>query len=87
MMSQAKTINTFFLTMQFFLLEFFKTLFLFPFWWYSQGLFFTMQWCARSMQHTAINVGLMVWIKNLFVPMYGETDIAKIGRASCRERE
>src|SRR3989338_8151251 len=75
MSAQAKTLNAFFFTTHYFFLAFFKTLFLFPFWWYSRGLLLVILWCVRSMQNTASNLGLMVWIKNLFVPMYGETDI------------
>lgn len=48
----------------------------FPIWWYSAGLFT----CARRLlkfwldQEKLLGVG--VWIKNIFVPMYGQSDFA-----------
>ena len=47
----------------------------FPFWWYSKGLVrwtrFVWQWYTDY----AAYLGVTVWVKNLFVPMYGSYDI------------
>lgn len=64
------------LVYQFFVKDGFMELIKLPFWWYSSGLKSTLQWFARSLQSSIQFFGLDVWIKNLFVPMYGETSIA-----------
>ena len=48
----------------------------FPLWWYTRGLKITAQFCFGSVQSQWQALGLSVWLKNLFVPMYGETAIS-----------
>jgi len=48
----------------------------FPVWWYSRGLAMVSRAVGRSVKNQYINLGLGVWLTNLFVPMYGATDIA-----------
>ena len=48
----------------------------FPIWWYTHGLFTMAKWAGGSVRSASQYLGLGVWIKNLFVPMYGETAIA-----------
>lgn len=48
-------------------------------WWYTIGLVRTVAWCGRSIHGAAESTGLILWAKNLFVPMYGETGFT--GRA------
>jgi hypothetical protein len=47
-----------------------------PFWWYSSGLKNTLVWFSKSLQSSIRFFGLDVWIKNLFVPMYGENSVS-----------
>ncbi|MFH1252833.1 MAG: hypothetical protein V1664_00670 [Candidatus Uhrbacteria bacterium] len=51
----------------------------FPVWWYTRGLFKVWQLVSGSLRNQFENLGLEVWLKNLFVPMYGINDLA--GRA------
>lgn len=46
----------------------------FPVWWYTAGFLKFLGWLgmqARAQWHT---IGLGVWLKNLFVPMFGQAD-------------
>lgn len=51
-------------------------IFYFPIWWYTFGLF----WFARKLWLSFWNYGkslaIDIWLKNLFVPMYGQYDLA-----------
>lgn len=51
-----------------------KDILLFPLWWYSLGLYKALSWflnfCAQWWQA----LGVAIWLKYLFVPMYGQTD-------------
>ena len=44
----------------------------FPLWWYTTGLMRTLQWATSSIKGAPTFFGLDVWVKNLFVPMYGD---------------
>lgn len=46
----------------------------FPIWWYSQGLFMFVKKLLEFLQNQQKSLALMVWIKNIFKPMYGQTD-------------
>ncbi len=45
-----------------------------PIWWYTQGLAMVGKWALRSITMYAKSISLGVWIKNLFVPMFGMRD-------------
>lgn len=45
-----------------------------PIWWYTGGLKMMALWMANSIQGYAQSISLSVWVKNLFVPMYGQYD-------------
>lgn len=47
----------------------------FPLWWYSRGAARAVRSLASGMQETARSLALRVWLKNLFVPMYGQYDL------------
>lgn len=47
----------------------------FPLWWYSIGLFRLAKRLGIFLKERWIFIGAGVWLKNLFVPMYGQTDI------------
>lgn len=47
----------------------------FPIWWYTRGLAAVLRIAGQSIKNQYVNLGLGVWLANLFVPMYGTTDI------------
>lgn len=52
----------------------FKDILFFPFWWYSFGLFKMLLGLKNFLSDKQKSLGLGVWIKNIFVPMYGQRD-------------
>lgn len=48
----------------------------FPFWWYTDGLFEAARWCMRGLRYRWDSAGLSLWLKNFFVPMYGQYDLS-----------
>ena len=46
-----------------------------PFWWYYYGWSFWMKYWGRWLKKQGHSLALLVWIKNIFVPMYGQRDI------------
>lgn len=51
----------------------------FPIWWYTVGFFRFGRQIINFWRRRQASLGLVVWIKNIFVPMYGQSDFA--GRA------
>jgi hypothetical protein len=47
----------------------------FPLWWYTKGLKLTLKKLANAVKNSVKLFALDIWVKNLFVPMYGETSI------------
>jgi len=47
----------------------------FPIWWYSRGLILAFNWAVREIIGTEKMLGVGIWIKNIFVPMFGQRDI------------
>ncbi len=45
-----------------------------PVWWYGRGLSMMSAWLRRSVREASELFALGVWMRNLFVPMYGETE-------------
>jgi hypothetical protein len=48
----------------------------FPVWWYTAGVVKTAVGCAGTVRGYARQFGVGVWLKNLFVPMFGQHDLA-----------
>lgn len=48
----------------------------FPFWWYSVGLVRLLVVLGKFWRNQERSSGFSVWLKNIFVPMYGQRDIA-----------
>jgi hypothetical protein len=44
----------------------------FPVWWYTTGLKKTALGCLKSIKAVEKRWNLRVWVKNIFVPMFGE---------------
>lgn len=51
-----------------------KGIIYFPLWWYSRGLFNTAIYLKNFLIHKQKALGLLVWIKNIHKPMYGQSD-------------
>jgi len=48
----------------------------YPVWWYAGGMIRFAKFCGGTVVQAAHTLGFTVWIKNLFVPMFGQRDIA-----------
>ena len=46
-----------------------------PVWWYSKGLKNTTIFSARTIKDWEEILGVSIWAKNLFTPMFGQYDI------------
>jgi hypothetical protein len=44
----------------------------FPVWWYTTGLFHLIQGLQEFMLNREKELAFLVWVKNIFKPMYGE---------------
>lgn len=53
-----------------------KSILYFPFWWYGRGLIETLQSGFGQIKYRWQILGVGVWVKYWFVPMYGQRDIA-----------
>jgi len=53
-----------------------RDLLYFPIWWYTRGLVRFAQSFGKSLRFKWQELGVGVWVKNLFVPMFGVRDIA-----------
>src|SRR3989304_987660 len=51
---------------------------LLPFWWYTEGFLKMLALWRQSIGNVSATFGLGIWVKNLFVPMYGDTSF--VGR-------
>ena len=47
---------------------------MFPVWWYSQGLILMLRGAKETVIGYAKYFSIDVWMKNLFVPMFGQRD-------------
>jgi len=50
----------------------------FPVWWYTRGLKQITLALLQFLQNRELGLGLFVWIKNIFKPMYAQQDFAGI---------
>ena len=48
----------------------------FPFWWYSFGLLRVFKFSGKFLKERENRVGFLLWLSNIFVPMYGQYDLA-----------
>lgn len=68
--------NVFILSLKFILVDLVLNILYFPVWWYGRGLLKTLFFCGRKIKDANKHLGLGIWVKNLFKPMYGQRDIA-----------
>jgi hypothetical protein len=58
------------------LLETVREILYFPAWWYTVGLGKAANFSWHRVKNMEIRLGVGIWIKNLFTPMFGQRDIA-----------
>ena len=46
----------------------------FPLWWYGHGFIKMLGGCASQISDFNATLGFSIWLKNLFVPMFGQND-------------
>ncbi|RLC38949.1 hypothetical protein DRH27_00955 [Candidatus Falkowbacteria bacterium] len=51
-----------------------RDLLMFPVWWYGRGLLGLIENLIQFLKNRQKSLALIVWIKNLFRPMYGQRD-------------
>jgi hypothetical protein len=56
------------------LIEVIRDIVYFPFWWYTRGLLMFAKKIFVFLQNEEKSLGLFVWIRNIFTPMYGQSD-------------
>jgi hypothetical protein len=61
---------------RFFFKDFLGDFVAFPLWWYSRGTVRVIQFILEHASRMAQTLSLRIWVKNLFVPMYAQYDIA-----------
>jgi len=54
--------------------EIFKDIIMFPIWWYTRGFYYCLKGVWRFLKNRQDSLSLFVWVKNVFKPMYGQTD-------------
>jgi len=47
-----------------------------PIFWYTRGAYDAAKYCGRLIVRRWLALGVGVWIMNIFVPMYGQHDLA-----------
>jgi hypothetical protein len=71
-MAQIKTGKIFLMV----LIDEIKTVLYFPIWWYSRGLLEMIKRAEGFIIDVEQVLGFWVWVKNLFVPMFGQRDFS-----------
>lgn len=51
-----------------------KDIVLFPVWWYTKGVVYMIEQLLLSARRQAASFAVSLWVRNLFVPMYGQYD-------------
>ncbi len=47
----------------------------FPIWWYTEGARRALLWCVARVADANDQLSPGLWLKNIFVPMFGQTDL------------
>jgi hypothetical protein len=55
-------------------IDFIGSIVWFPVWWYTTGLLKVVNAAIRAMRYRAQAYAFAIWIRNFFVPMYGQYD-------------
>lgn len=73
-MRQNITQNIAFLTIKFVAIDVVGDILYWPIWWYTRGLKKLVFYIYHEMAYFENRLGLRMWLKNLFKPMYGQYD-------------
>ena len=68
------TQNTFVATLKFIFIDVIGDIVVFPVWWYTAGMVKSARFFWRRLTGLARRLGVGIWVKNLFQPMYGRRD-------------
>lgn len=52
-----------------------RTALYFPLWWYSKGFLRMLKGVGRLISDFNLTLGFSIWLKNIFVPMFGQRDL------------
>ncbi len=66
--------NNFTLALEYFFIDLIGGIVRWPLWWYSKGLILILKKSSEWVRGYGKSLSLGVWIKNLFVPMFGMND-------------
>ena len=66
--------NNLLVGVKFFFVDLVADLVRWPIWWYSRGVLLVGGWGLDLVRGYAASIAVGVWIKNLFVPMFGARD-------------
>lgn len=66
--------STFSLALKYFFIDLIGGILRWPLWWYTKGLQLRFAWAVNSITNYGRMLALGVWIKNIFVPMFGQRD-------------
>jgi len=61
-------------SLRFVLIELIGDVIYWPLWWYSRGLIKVATFCLHEISNREDSLGLCVWTKNIFTPMFGQYD-------------
>jgi hypothetical protein len=67
--------NSFFLLIKYITIDLVGDFIYFPIWWYTRGLKKTLLFTGLKIQEVQNSLGVSVWAKNIFRPMYGQYDL------------
>lgn len=66
--------QTFVLGLKYFFIDLVGGILRWPIWWYTRGLLMAVNWGIQTIKMYARMLAISVWIKNIFVPMFGFYD-------------
>ncbi len=61
-------------SLRFFFKDLIGDVFYFPIWWYTKGLAKGWRRFASTLRSANESLGLTIWIRNIFTPMFGQAD-------------
>ena len=71
----AKPSNIAYTSFRYVLVDLIGDILYWPLWWYSKGLVKTGLFCLREIKAQEERLGILIWIRNIFTPMFGQYDI------------
>lgn len=63
------------LSLRFIVVDIFFDILLWPVWWYTKGALRAFLFCLKTIRGQAERMGYGIWLKNFFIPMYGQRDL------------